>query len=244
MMRAAKTAACLAVLVGCGDSGRSPNDETPETPEMRPPVVDEPPRLPPDPEVTPLGVETGRDAALFPEAEALPDPFRSRRRMDLDQLDRAIRDVSGGIGRTEVRGSIEVNLFDELAATLGRPDFIEIIDEDLTPSAMFQKFLDDAARHVCRRLMVRESATSDPAGRVFFTHVQPQLPPSSDAAATKNNVRTLLLRFHGRRLDLGAPELEPWMWLLKSAEHVGATPIETWEALCVALMTHPGFFTY
>ena len=39
--------------------------------------------------------------------------------MDIDQLDTAIRQVTGGIGWTERRGNTTVNLFEELAGTLG-----------------------------------------------------------------------------------------------------------------------------
>ncbi|MFM2153047.1 MAG: hypothetical protein RL199_1482, partial [Pseudomonadota bacterium] len=62
-------------------------------------------------------------ADLLPEEPPPPPlpadepPFRSRRRLDLDQLDASLRRVTG-FGWTEQRGSQEVNLFDELAASL------------------------------------------------------------------------------------------------------------------------------
>ncbi len=63
----------------------------------------------------------GEKASLKPPADA--EPFvRPRRRMQITQLDVAIRKASGGIGWTEGTGSKEKNLFMQLKATLGVPE--------------------------------------------------------------------------------------------------------------------------
>ncbi|MEZ4467376.1 MAG: hypothetical protein R3F43_23755 [bacterium] len=73
--------------------------------------------------------------------------------------------ASGGTGWTETRGATEVDLFEELAATLGRPDYVQVTTEDLDPSALFLKFLDDAARSVCARTVEPTSTARGRAGR-------------------------------------------------------------------------------
>lgn len=193
----------------------------------------------------PVGVRVGPGATvdLEPEPEAPKMPFRHRRRMDIDQLDATIRSVTGGIGWTELRSGREVNLFEELAQTLGKPDYLQITDEDLQPSAMFQKFLDDAARSVCFALMDEEARRAPPE-RVFFVRAEPTDTLASSPEATMANLQHLLLRFHGRKLAEDAPELEPWRWLVESAAHVTPDPVEVWRTVCVGLMTHPDFFTY
>lgn len=202
----------------------------------------------PNPTPDPVGsVDVTLDPAVsvdleppVPEPEA---PYRERRRMDLDQLDASIRAITGGIGWTEVRSGREVNLFVDLAQTLGKPDYLQITEEDLEPSAMFQKFMDDAARTVCQNLMSAESSRPS-ADRVFFKHAQPtdRLAASPDKVLA--NLQYLLLRFHGRKLDAQSPELEPWRWLMQSAEHVTDDQPAVWRTLCVGLMTHPDFYTY
>ena len=183
------------------------------------------------------------DGTLAPPSEIPEAASRHRRRMDIDQLDAAIRQVTGGIGWTERRGNTEVNLFDELAGTLGKPDFIQLVDEDLEPSAMFQKFLDDAARAVCDRLM-QVDPQRPAAERVFFQSAAPTTNWSNAPDAVIANLQYLLLRYHGRKVGPDAPELNPWTWLSQSSEHVGASPLDMWRTVCVGLMTHPDFYTY
>ena len=172
------------------------------------------------------------------------EPFRMQRRMDLDQLDAAIREVTGGLGWTEERGDGgQTHFWVELSSTLGKPDFIQITEEDLMPSAMFQKFMDDAARSVCARLIERE-VTASTAERVFFVYTEPNTSISEDPGSVKTNLQYLLLRFHGRFVAIDGGEMEPWSWLMVSTEHVVGEPMEAWRSICVGLMTHPDFYTY
>lgn len=229
----------LAVLMSSLLIGACVSDELPgkgEPPTITPPGVTNP---------DPVGVDVnpGGDGQLLPP-QALPeDPYRQRRRMDLDQLDAAIRRVTGGIGWEERRGNTTVNLFAELASTLGKPDYIQITDENLEPSAMFQKFLDDAARDVCDELM-REEANRAQEDRTFFIHADAQASYRENPELVEANLVELLLRFHGRKLEAGAPELEPWKWLFESAEHVTSDQPAVWRTLCVGLFKHPDFYTY
>jgi hypothetical protein len=167
---------------------------------------------------------------------------RARRRLDLDQLDRSFRVVSG-FGWTRRAGNNEINRLDELAATLGKPDFIENVDEDLSPSPMFLKFLDDAARSVCDRWMGWD-AQLPLEERTFYVTVEPDVPYSEDTSGSRANVRALLLRAHGRHTDSGDPVLDRWTALLSAAETQELQPAQGWRAVCVAALTHPDFYLY
>ena len=201
-------------------------------PRAASPVEEAPPAPAPDapdpatPEPTAVAVGPGTEAELAPplEPEPVEAPARQRRRMNVDQLAVAMRQVSGGIGWTERRGNNEFDLFEELSITLGKPDYIQRTNEDLSPSALFQKFLDDAARSICERMIERE----------------PRLAPAGDVDVDEH-LRELVRRFHGR---LEVPEVAAWRWLYQSARFVGGEPTVAWHGVCVALFTHPDFYTY
>ncbi len=200
---------------------------------------------PPRPPVV-VEVDPGAPADLAPAPAPAPahEPApRARRRMNLDQLDAAMRQVSDGIGWTERRGNVDVNLFVELAATLGKPDYIQITTENLEPSALFLKFLDDAARAVCARVIERDVA----AGTAVLLHdVGPDDDYDFAPEAVDANLRRLLARFHGRLVpeEAAGPTLAPWRWLFRSAAFVGGDPLLGWNAVCVGLFSHPDFYSY
>jgi hypothetical protein len=189
------------------------------------------------------------------EVDLGADPWRHRHRMDVAQLDRSIRRVTGGIGwdtwgRNGTTWEVSARQFDAFADTLGVPDYINGTSEDLAVSLLFLKLLDDASRNVCRRLVDREAGRGQPydgaAQGVFapvdFAATTPPTQAEIDAALS-----SLLLRFHGRRVAVGSDELTPWRELharLAATEAATTTPTRAWEGVCVALFTHPDFFTY
>ena len=174
------------------------------------------------------------------EVDLLPPlPARNRQRMNLDQLAAAIDQVSGGLAWTEGN----TDLLTTLAATLGKPDYREVIMEDLTPSPIFQKFLDDAARDVCQKLVQREM-NQPTAERFLMLHVDPNDDLEAMNADLDANLVELLLRFHGKAVTAETPELVHWRWLVTSIANATQEPIKGWHATCVALMTHPDFYTY
>ena len=170
-------------------------------------------------------------------ADRTPRPIelnRLRKRMNLDQLEAAFFQTSGGQRWTEGSGNNEVNLFQRLSATLGKPDFIQITKEDLEPSALFQKFLDDAARSVCGKMLVQDlSGESDAI----------LLPEDDGDEEIRANVQRLLKRFHNRDLAIDSPDVDQWIWLFDSVRFVEDATVG-WNAVCVALFTHPDFYTY
>ncbi len=220
-----------------------PEQPEPEQPEPEQPEQPETPERPEAPEETrpvpaPVDVDTvgDRPAELAPAPEPWQAPARARRRMNIDQLDAAFRRTSGGIGWTETRGNREVNLFEELSATLGKPDYIQITNESLEPSALFQKFLDDAARQVCARMIEADQARG----------ATPILLPVADEAGEMDvdrHLQGLLLRFHNRDLSLDSPDLMHWRWLYDTSTFVG-DEVTAWQAICATLFTHPDFYSY
>jgi hypothetical protein len=192
-----------------------------------------------------VAVDPGVHVNLLPEPPpvVIPvDPTRPHRRMDIDQLDASLRRATGGLGWTRVTNGVEENLFTTLASTLGKPDFINTTQEDLAPSALFQKFLGEAARSICRRLADEESR--DLRAPILFAKVTPT--DTWDAAPTKvdANLVSLLRRFHASDLTPDAPGFDRWRWLFRSALHTSGDPVVAWRAVCIGLITHPDFWTY
>ncbi|MFN3202608.1 MAG: hypothetical protein ACE366_29725 [Bradymonadia bacterium] len=177
------------------------------------------------------------------QADLLPPPVeatRTMRRMDLDQLSASIRRVTGGVGWTERRNNVDVDLFESLSGTLGKADYVEITAESLEPSALFQKFLADAARQVCAEVTTLDA--DRPRGERVLT---PAISLEGDAEPEVDaNLRALLVRFHGQHVPPGDPVLEEWKWLFQSVMHLTDEPTVAWNAICVGLITHPDFYTY
>ncbi|MEE2786987.1 MAG: hypothetical protein VX589_06580 [Myxococcota bacterium] len=179
--------------------------------------------------------------------------IRPLRRMNVDQLNAAMRSVSGGIGWTERRNNTDVDLFEQLASTLGKPDYAFATDEELEPTVIFQKFLDDAARSICGKMLTADlqafeaEANGEPVEGApkLLIHVGPDDTLETAHDAVVRNLQTLLRRFHGRVIvDAEAPLLHHWQWLHRTGSFVTGDPAEAWLGVCVALFTHPHFYMY
>ncbi len=171
-------------------------------------------------------------------------PARARHRMDVDQLDASLFAATGM--HWEVGGTNQLTRF---RATLGVPNYATSTHEDLEPSPLFLKFVDDAARSVCTRLLDAES-TEGSTDHVFLVHtdLDDRLPADQDAI--DQNLAMLLARYHSRVVEPGSEELDPWrsLWsssLALTANEMGETDAETaWRTVCVALVDHPDFYLY
>jgi hypothetical protein len=223
-----------------------------EEPGFEAPLFEE---LPPQaylPDVEAIDIALGVlvEGALLPTAEEPPPPtedpiYRPRRRMDIDQLDQAVERVSGGICWTDGTGDCEDDdrLFVELASSLGKPDFRNSTQEDLSPSALFQKFLGDAARFVCNQMMVRELNNSA-SESILFQHVSSSDTLESNEVAVNTNISALIFRFHGRNIAPDSTRLELWRWLFQTSSIVANDPALGWRNVCVGLFSHPDFYSY
>lgn len=167
------------------------------------------------------------------------EPSRLRNRLTIDQLNASIRQVTGGIGWT--RGGVDQ--FEVLASTMGVPDYAVSTQEDLETSALFQKFLGDAARFVCAELS-DQAATGGGAGDVLLGDVAPTDDLSTNPEGVTANLVRLILRFHGQQFTSDSPEVQRWKWLFESSHAISGEPMEAWSLVCVALITHPDFYTY
>ncbi|MSP90337.1 MAG: hypothetical protein EXR79_00800 [Myxococcales bacterium] len=230
------TAAVAIVVPRAEDRGWDPGQLPPDHPAVEPQFVvgDDPP------------IEGTRSPGVAVARMPEPDyPTRPLKRMNVDQLDDALQQATGGIAWAPAPpGSLKgQNQFVALARTLGKPDYADMTSEDLVPSALFQKFLQDAAVFVCDELIKKDPARPV-ALKTFFVAAGPTATPDGNLAAVDANLRQLLLRFHGRAVPANAPELQKWRFLLASAQKATKSPQLGWQAVCVGLVTHPNFYLY
>lgn len=195
----------------------------------------------PETTLTEVPTEFGEES----EIDLGTGPARALRRMDIDQLDESIFVATGlhwEVGTT--------NQFTRFRSTLGVPNFATSTHEDLDVSPLFLKFVDDAARSVCTRLLDQETAMGA-TSHVFLVHADAASRLPADQARIDQNLAMLLTRFHGRIVEPGSDELTPWRSLWSSSlaltrdAMTGAEDGETaWRTVCVALIDHPDFYTY
>lgn len=201
----------------------------------------------PDPEWTHpevIGVDLGKGEdtpldPLVPPPEVRP---RGRARLDIDQIDLAFQTTLGGITWTRRSGNVDVNQFKALSETLGVPDFIDTTVEDLAATPLFSKFLGDAARKACADRIAADLAIT--TGRILMGDVPLDATLASHPEAIEAQISSLLLRFHGQTLRPADPGFGEWRWLFQSSTQLTGSSTTAWQAMCVALITHPDFYTY
>ena len=120
--------------------------------------------------------------------------------LEIDDIVRAARNCPT-LCIAVARSGAEIDLFDDLSATLGKPDYAQVTRENLQPSALFQKLFDDAARSVCAAWIARD----------LEAPVEPRLLPPDDADPDAH-LRGLVHRFHQRTVPPGGPDEARWRW--------------------------------
>lgn len=159
--------------------------------------------------------------------EAAPLAYgRDKKRMNIDQVSASIQRVTGQSWQEMDESGAQVQLFEALSGSLGKPDYLAATEEDLAPGLLFQKFLDDAARSTCIAAAQADASSASPHLMLFD---EPE-----------DNMRALILRFHGHDWPAGDARLAPWMDL----HAVASTPERALALVCVGLITHPDFYTY
>jgi hypothetical protein len=257
MRRAALAIPVVAALGAC-DYERPQPYSPPPAPDIAAPAPDvtAPDVTAPAPDVTPPGPDVawtppsttpatpGEAEAhpLEPPAPLPPAPTRGRRRMDVTQLDLAFSDVLGGITWTATVNGREVNQFQALSETLGMPDFLDTTFEDLAATSLFAKFLADASRKACADRVAADLAA--PGSAILFGALSPNDTPDTAPDATTAQLSSLLLRFHGKAFAPDSAELGEWRWLLAASYQHTESMATAWQAVCVALLSHPDFYTY
>jgi hypothetical protein len=187
-----------------------------------------------------------------------PDAFiRVRRRMDVGQLNEAIKRATGEIGWTNPTAwscgppgydkttcTQGVDQFVDLSATLGVPDYLLTLTEELDAGPVFQKFLGDAARSVCTKLVEAEVEMA-PEERVLMVHASPEDTFESAPEAIDKNLSLLLLRYHGVKVTgPDDPAIHRWRWIFQTIVQIIKQPVQAWRAVCIGLIQHPDFYSY
>jgi hypothetical protein len=170
---------------------------------------------------------------------------RNARRVSIEMLRRSFpvvfgNDLSGQPITWTIGGR---SGFDAYSRALGEPDYADVVDENLDPSPLYLKFMDDAARDGCNKVLAADFGRSDPAQRALLryaslTDAQPD--------AVNANLRYLRLRFHGLHVaDSDDAPIAGLRQLLTDSMAASGGPVKDgWRAVCVALVTAPEFSLY
>lgn len=207
----------LAMALGCGDteSGKSTN----------PPVED---------------VAEGTESSTLEETvvgegdiePAETGESRARLRMNIDQLQASMKHITG----VDWMSGNKV-LWDEFRTSLGVPDYQETVSEDLTANVIFQKFLQDAATYSCQEWREHNGSAGPYA---FFGEAYDE----TDSDTVVDNLRYLRRLVHGHFEDGEDPMIQSLQELHTLVYQRTQDHEATWNTVCVALFTHPDFYTY
>ncbi|MFN3197132.1 MAG: hypothetical protein ACE366_01770 [Bradymonadia bacterium] len=170
-------------------------------------------------------------------------PARAAGRMTIEQLARSIPVVTEGIRWEEDFGDGPVDMLQVLAPTLGVPDYFLVVEENLEPSLIIAKFMQDASNRICSRWAERDRSLAV-AERSLVGHEDWE---STDAALAQANIQALMLRFFGRVVPADDQQLADLVELFQVASSTapeGAAAHDGWLAVCIALMTDPEFVIY
>lgn len=230
-----------ALLPACSSAGPTSNDKDPKDPVDEPPAWEHP-TVPAESQSQPGPID------LF--GAPRPPLGRSVRRMPIDTLQASMTRVAG----TDIAGNpIEwkvngKNGFSDAAfgKALGRPDFQASTEENGVSSALYLKFVGDAARDICFQMAKTDQKRTDPGTRVLF----PEAPVDGTATVAQEteNLRYLVLRFLGLRITADDPMI-PALLAVQDAGEGAAVPAgaeltpaaEGWRGVCVALFESPLF---
>ena len=157
---------------------------------------------------------------------------RNIKRMTVYQIRDAMIRVSGGI-----QWGGNNSDWDEYADILGVPDYQNVVDQDLSPSLMFQKFLDDAALYTCSIWLDAELQGNS---QLFF--VQPH--DAIDRASVMENIVHLRWQIQGKSKASEDDILDDYEQLFYTVHQRSESSVESWLTVCTAMFTHPDFFYY
>lgn len=169
-------------------------------------------------------------------------------RLSVRQLAQSLPVVLGG--NTWMVGTAQG--FNARSATLGEADYLGVVDENLEASALYQKFMADAARDGCTRTANADGALAQNQ-RVLMRFVGPSDTVATNAAGVDENLRYLKLRFHGVKVHASDLAKLAGLRTVFTSAVTGAagagTPTaahvkEGWRAVCVALLTAPEYHLY
>ena len=179
------------------------------------------------------------------------------RRLTLPQVQASFaqilgNDVNGNPVNWMVSGS--QSGFDRYGGALANADFLGITEDGLEPSALYAKFMGDAARDACNRALAADAQRSEMSERVMTRFVERTDTVAKNPEGIDQNLRYLKLRFHGVKLPDGEVDRIAALRTLfdtavQKASGGSANPSANqvrvgWHAVCVALLTDPEFHLY
>lgn len=170
---------------------------------------------------------------------------RSPGRMTIEQLARSIPIVTGGLRWTEDFGQGPTDMLEVLAPTLGVPDYFLVVEENLEPSLIIAKFMQDASRRICTRWVERDRDLPV-ADRTLVRHDDWE---SLEEADVRLTLRALQMRFFGHQVAEGTEDerQEALVELFTNASSTapeGEAAYDGWLSVCIALMSDPEFVIY
>ena len=157
-------------------------------------------------------------------------PARRLKRMTVAQARDSMVQISGGVHW----GSEGESYWDEYSETLGVADYQLRVENDRSPSVMFQKFLDDAATATCMGWIQAPETT-------FFAVEDRASMVREDIVA---NIVSLRWQIQGKVKDATVPIIEDYETLFVKAHQRTESTESAWQTVCVAMFTHPDFFMY
>ena len=190
-----------------------------------------------------------RSLVTSPEYRGISD--RSPRRLGGEQLRASLLAATGFTWRAghsvldpkSPRGLVDVpdaDMLEVLAGTLGEADYKTSVSDAIDPAVTFSKLASDAARSACRASLAADVAEPSASKRRLLRWVDAT---SVDAQAVRKNLAYLSLRFWGQVTSEDSPDLGPLVTLFERASS-GASPVDGWRAVCIAMATDPQFLTY
>jgi hypothetical protein len=168
--------------------------------------------------------------------------------MTIDTLRRSIPTITNGINWEEDFGDgNQTDVLEALSATLGAPDYLLVTEENLEPSLIIAKFMQDASNRICPRWVERDRGEA--AGmRSLVAHAGDW--NSRAEADVKVALRALRLRFFGHRMpadgsqDAALADLIDLFNTASATSTPGREAQDGWLAVCIALMTDPEMVLY
>ena len=168
-------------------------------------------------------------------------------RMRIEQIKRSIEVVTGGLTWEEDFGNGPTRMLDALGPTMGEPDYLLVTEENMEPSLIVAKFMQDASHRICTKWVAAE-VERPAAERTLVRHGGAF--DSRDAADVKSALRTLNLRFFAHYLPEDGTkdaDMAPLVELFDTAANTsvpGREARDGWLAVCIALMTDPEMVVY
>jgi hypothetical protein len=226
----AALAAALATP-GCDLLGGGQDSSLNEDPKGDAPALDHPPI----------------DPAKLPVTAANPQ------RLSIDQLRNVLpaamgKDDQGNDITWLSNGKKGLDVF---STTLGEADFDKVVSEDLTPTPLYLKFMDDAARDACDRSLAADGKRTDPATRSLLRFVALTDIATPDATKVNENLRYLKLRLHGVKVAAtDDTSIKPLLDVFTggvqgvASKDPAAQAKNGWRAVCVAMLIAPEFHLY